>query len=427
MAAGFTSYLAPSPPCRSAAPAPSARYSGSRMALGVTGFALFSVLLFQSQATLSSGDNNHAASSAEQPEAPPPLTCPAGSPIGPVDLEVRSLQSPDPLPFQTIIHLSEGDTVLYKPILKGSAKRPGEVSLVMVPAQKSPGEPALIVTDPKPAAKDQQWSIPQTITLAALVYGPSGLSKKKVAGFLSQDDQLVAQLADYAEKTSQTEALLSALAENSSPAGMNAALSGFASQYGLGVQIDKTAPPAVQAQTLFSAMNPQLATYNPLASNTGERVGQTASLATAAATLFFGSPIGLAAGGTAMLLDLRYIAFPDTVFRSSFAQPLPKTGVNLCGQRGPLPPHSRAAYIWASRIPNAPTPVITVKDSNYIPQSLKTAVPVEVPDQEWKYLQRARKWSLLSTSGVTTAVAVTKLGNQHSLEISLDKVKIEPR
>jgi hypothetical protein len=254
-----------------------------------------------------------------------------------------------------------------------------------------------------------------------------------VQGFLSQDDQLVAQLADYAEKTSQTEALLAALSENSSPAGMNAALSGFASQYGLSTQIDRTAPPAIQAQTLFATMNPQLATYNPLASNTGERVGQTASLATAAATLFFGSPIGLAAGGTAMLLDLRYIAFPGTVFRSSFAQPMPSVkpktndgGVNLCGQRGALPPHTRAAYIWASRIPNAPTPNLTLKDSNYIPETLKTPIPVDVPDEAWKYLQRTRDWALVDDKGEKTKVNVVKIGNQHSLEIDLNKVKIAP-
>jgi len=406
------------------------------MALGIAAATVFSFLLLQTQANTSTTENK-PASAADAPEAPPPLTCPAGTPIGPVDLEVRSLKSPDPLPFQTIIHLSEGDTLLYKPILKGKEKRIGEVALVMVPAKRSADEPMLIVTDPKPAGKPEEWSIPQTVTLAAFVYGPAGLSKKKVEGFLSQDDQLVAQLADYAEKTSQTEALLSALAENSSPAGMNAALSGFASQYGLSAQIDRTAPPAVQAQTLFATMNPQLATYNPLASDTGQRLGQTASLATAAATLFFGSPIGLAAGGTAMLLDLRYIAFPGTVFRSSFAQPMPSAkpatgtpasspGVNLCGQRGALPPHTRAAYIWATRIPNAPTPIITIKESNYIPETLKTSIPVEVPDQAWKYLQRARDWSLVSDKGVKTKISVIKIGNQHSLEIDLNKAKITP-
>jgi hypothetical protein len=40
-----------------------------------------------------------------------------------------------------------------------------------------------------------------------LVYGPQGLSAKKVKAFFAKDDDLIAQLADYAEKTAQTEAL----------------------------------------------------------------------------------------------------------------------------------------------------------------------------------------------------------------------------
>jgi hypothetical protein len=296
----------------------------------------------------------------------------------------------------------------------------------MVPAKRDPKQDFLIVSEPKKADRDEEWKIPETITLAAFVYGPQGLSKKKVKGFLSQDDQLVAQLADYAEKTTQTEALLEALSDNgSSPASMNAALSGFASQYGLAVQIDRTAPPAVQAQTLFATMNPQLATYNPLASSTAQRVGQTASVATAAATLFFGSPIGLAAGGTAMLLDLRAIAFPGTQFRSSFAQPL-KTGVNLCGQRTPAPPHTRVAYIWATRIPNTRTPEIQIGAADNIPETQRTPVPVKVPDTEWKYLQRARQWALEDNRGISTKVPIIKLGNAHELEIDLDKVNIAP-
>src|SRR5205823_734710 len=139
-----------------------------------------------------------AASSAWQTdaaEAPPPVTCPAGGPIGAVDLRVRSPKGGDPLPFHTINHLSEGDAVLYSPILRGREKHPGEVSLVMVPVKREPGKESLIVTDPKPAEKPQEWKIGETISLVAFVYGPEGLSKRKVKGFLSQDDLLIAQLA----------------------------------------------------------------------------------------------------------------------------------------------------------------------------------------------------------------------------------------
>ena len=129
------------------------------------------------------------------------------------------------LPLQEINKLGEGDTVIYAPVLRGLEKRPGEVALVLVPAKRTGDSETLIVTDLGRADKPHEWTISQPMSLAAFVYGPQGLSKKKVKGFLSQDDQLVAQLADYAEKTSQTEALLQTLADNAaSSATMNAAL-----------------------------------------------------------------------------------------------------------------------------------------------------------------------------------------------------------
>ena len=388
---------------------PPSRYSGSRMALRVAALALLSLLLLQAR--------------EETSDTHPLLTCPAGAPLGAIDLRVRSPGNPDLLPFQSINRLSEGDTILYSPIRRGTQRRPGEVSLVLVPTRRDP-QKELVVTDPKSAEKPTEWKVSESMSLAVLVYGPDGLNKNKVRGFLSQDDQLIAQLADYAEKTSQTEALLAALSDaGSSSASMNAALGGFASQYGLAVQLDKNAPPGVQAQTLFAALNPQLATYNPLGTSTAERVGQTASVATAAATLFFGSPIGLAAGGTSMLLEMRYIAFPGTQFRSSFAQPRSGNGLDLCGQRGTLPPHTRAAYVWATRIPNTPAPEIHV-GTRYIPSTQNTAIPVEVPDTEWKYLQRARAWTLTSADGHKVPVKVIKLGNQRSIELDLQKADV---
>lgn len=362
---------------------------------------------------------------ADAEEALPPLTCPAGAPLGTIELKVKSGSIPETLPLQEINHLSEGDAVLYSPVLRAKEKRPGEVSLVLVPVDRTASPDGLQVMEPVRADRAHEWAIPRTMNLAAFVYGPQGLSRKKVSGFLSQDDQLVAQLADYAEKTSQTEALLQALSDNaSSPASMNAALSGFASQYGLAVQIDKNAPAAAQAQVLFATMNPQLATYNPLATDSNaQRLGETASVAAAAATLFLGSPIGLAAGGTAMLLELRSIAFPGTLFRSSFSQPA-RVGVHLCGQRGVLPPHTRIAYIWAMRIPNTPNPEIRIGKADNLPLGQKTNVTVETSNVDWKYLQRARQWAVEDEHGKRTAVKVLKIGNARELEIDLQKVAV---
>ncbi|HKE29548.1 MAG TPA: hypothetical protein VKB88_44665 [Bryobacteraceae bacterium] len=369
----------------------------------------------------------HPNPAAAVPEAPPFVACPAGAPLGAVDLQVEA--GNQRLPFRTINHLSEGDTLHYAAVLRGKEKRTGEVALVLVPEKRAPGQEDILVTDPKPADKPQEWKMSQTISLAALVYAPSGLNKKKVAKFLSRDEVLVAQLADYADKTAQAQQLVATLSNSeSSAASVNAALNGFAAQYGFAVQINRSAPIATQASTVFAAMNPQLAVYNPLASNTAQSAGQTAGMATMAATLFFGSPVGLAAGGTAMLLDLRAIAFPDTQFRASFAQPLAgsDSGLNLCGQQGPLPPHTRVAYIWASRIPNVPAPSIHMGNANFIPVGEKTPVPIDVPDPAWKYLDRAREWALVSDQGKKTPISVVKLANQKSLELDLTKAKLAP-
>ena len=392
------------------------------MTLRTVAVAVLAIFLVKAQ---SKKDDSAAAvpnPAAAAPESPAFVTCPAGAPLGAVDLQVES--GDQRLPFRTIVHVSEDDKILYAPILRGKEKRPGDVALVLVPEKRQPKQPDIIVTDPKPADKPQEWKMTETISLAALVYGPSGLNKKKVSKFLAQDEVLVAQLADYADKTAQAEQLVATLSNSeSSSATVNAALSGFASQYGFAVQIDRNAPIAAQAETVFAAMNPQLASYSPAASSTGQRVGQTASLATMAGALFFGSPIGLAAGGTAMLLDLRSIAFPDTQFRPSFAQALPGPKVNLCGQQGPLPPHTRAAYLWASRIPNVPAPDIRIGKADFIPAKEKTPLLVDVRDPAWKYLDRAREWALEANDKKVT-VDVVKLGNQHALELDLSKASL---
>jgi hypothetical protein len=368
-----------------------------------------------------------AVPSGPEPATPPPSFCPAGAPLGDVDLRVQSARGDTPLPLRTINRLTEGDTVLYVPLLRGRAERQGEVALVLVPAVKKRGKDNLIVTEPKNAENPQQWKIEETSSVAAFVYGPGGLSKKKVKGFLTQDDLLIAQLADYAEKTAQTEALIQALSGNSSNAGVNAALTGFASQYGLGVQIDRTQPANVQAMALFQTMNPALSSYDPLQPSTAARYGQTATVATAVATLFFGNPVGLAAGGTAMLLDLKALAFPGAEFRSSFAVPLAnERGLNLCGRRDPAPPHTKVAYIWATRIPNTKAPFVRVEKTDYVPQTQKSPVPVTASEPDWKYLERTRHWELVNDKGEKTSISVLKLANQRSIEVDLSKVNVPP-
>jgi hypothetical protein len=321
--------------------------------------------------------------------------------------------------MRNINRLEEGDVLLYRPILRSGEQRKGEVALVLVPVRKSPEDDKVVILDPKPADQPQSWTVPMRTAVVAYVYGPAGLNRKKVKDFLSRDEELIAQLADYAEKTAQTEALIAALSSpNSSGANVDAALQGFSSKYGMS-QIDRTAPTDQQALVLMRALTPAMATYDPITPQPSQGVGQTAGLATAVAALFFGSPVGLAAGGTAMLLQLHSIAFPNAEFRSSFAQPMPEDGLGLCGRRDPSPPHTKVAYVWASRVPNVGPPLLAIDKENSIPAAMKSPVPVTAGDPDWKYVQRAHGWALLPDEGKPIPIKVEKLGGVKALEIEL--------
>ena len=357
--------------------------------------------------------------------ATPIVTCPAGSPIGNIDLRVGSPHGGDPLPLKTINHLNEGDEILYRPLLRSNEKRKGEVTLVFVPAIHEPHADPLLVLEPKDAGKPETWKVPAKISVVALVYGPDGLNRKKVKKFLSKDEEVVGQLADYAEKTAQTEALIGALSSGNSSTTVDAAMQGFASQYGLSNKLDRTAPPDQQMLVMLRALNPTVASYDPLASSSSQVLNQTAGLATSVAAMFFGSTVGLAAGGTAMLMELHALAFPGVAFRSSFAQELPKDGLALCAKKDAIPAHTRVAFLWAARIPNAGPPFLTVGKESTLPLNLKSTLPVTVSDAGWKNVDRARKWMIEGPDRKAKEVKVQKAAD-NSLAIDLSSVYLKP-
>lgn len=357
-------------------------------------------------------------------EAAAPFACSSGGPIGNVDLRVSSpLDHTKPLPLRNINMLEEGDVLSYRPILRpGEQERKGEVTIVLIPAKKASVGEKMAILEPKDANKPQQWKIPWRVSLFTFVYGPAGLNTKKVERFLSRDDELVGQLADYADKTAKTEALIAQLVSTQgSDEAFQSALQGFSSQFGINAQISRTAPTQAQASALFHAINPAVANYDPLSAQGTAPEGQTASLAASVGELFFGTPVGLAAGGTALLLDLHAMAFPNSEFRSSFSQPLPDDGVGLCGKVGATQVHTRIAYLWAMRVPNAGPPGVTIGKENSLPASVKSPLPMTASDDDWKYIDRAREWLLQPDSGKPVSVKVQKLGDTKKLELDLGK------
>ena len=266
------------------------------------------------------------------------------------------------LPLRTIIRLEEGDLLIYRPLLRSGEDRKGEVTLGSVPANPSGVGEKLRILDPKPASEEQKWSVPFRVAVVGYIYGPSGLSIRRVRNFLApRNEDLIAQLADYAEKTAQTEALISALATPGSSAdAVQSALQGFSSQYGLNVQLDKNAPANQQAMVLFRALNPAIAQYDPIAPQGGQQFANRQSRDICCDFVLRQSSRPRRRRA-AMLMEMRALAFPKSDFRSSFSQALPNDGLALCGLRDRAAAHTKVAYLWASRVPNVGPPQIAVE------------------------------------------------------------------
>ena len=364
------------------------------------------------------------------------LSCPAGMPLGGFQLTVTRTEATAPIPLNRINQLEEGDKIHYAPTLRAKEKRPGQVSVVLIALRPSVGEQQdFTVLQPKAADKAAEWTVPYRSSLAIYVYGPSGLSTRRLKGYLSNDKDLVAQLADYAEKTEKTEAVLLAVATyevTGHADGLQAAITGFAGQYGnTGSKLDRTASLDQQGLAALRTLNPALSAYDPISNPAStQRVAQTTALAATVAGMFLGSTVGLAAGGAALTLNLKTLMFPDTEFRSAYTQPLAadSRSLSLCSSREATQSRKRRAYLWAVRVPAESAPAVLIQQPNHIPVALRTAVPVRVPAPKAKLVSRAREWSLQSVDDSTRSIPVTVIPtvDAHALDINLGEARIEP-
>ncbi len=351
--------------------------------------------------------------------------CPAGMPLGAFQVTVTRATGSAPLPLNRSNRLEEGDKIAYSPILKPSEKRPGEVSIVLIAANPTAGDGQdYTVLEPKSASKPAEWKVPWSSALAVYVYGPSGLSARKLRGFVRRDQELVTQLADYAEKTEKTESVLQALNTydlTGRTDGVHAAFEGFAGQYGISNKIDRSAPLDQQTLAALRTLNPALSAYDPIAPSHGQRVAQTTGLAATVAGMFLGSTVGLAAGSAALTLNLKTLMFPDTDFRSAYSNEL-----HLCTAREANPSRKRLAYLWALRVPNSGPPRIEIGEANHVPERLATSIRVKVPDSDWRLVSRVRDWKLQPSSGDPVPVPVTPVTDGRMLELNLSKISAPP-
>ncbi len=316
-----------------------------------------------------------------------------------------------------------GSHLLWDPAhLSSRVTEKGEVTAILVPAAGS-----LVALDPHKAGAHAEWQLPAVPSVLVLVLGPQGLSISKVKSMVSRDQDLLTQLADYAEQTSEVEALIQQLADSEdSGVSADAALKGFSARYGVAVpKLDTSASSGQQASVLLHAVLPSANTYDPLAP-TSTQMQQSVGLAAAVAGMFFGNGFGLAAGGTALIGNLKTALFPNTELRTAFAQAAGTDTLALCTKNVTPKSRTRIAYLWAYRIPNLKPPVVAVAGAAHLPLGTKSAVKLQTAEgASVKELDRARDWRLVPAAG-GPPVPITATVQGAGLEVDLSKAKLAP-
>jgi len=289
----------------------------------------------------------------------------------------------------------------------------------------------LVVLEARPAKSPAEWVIPTRASIMGVVFGPRGLDVKKVSSLVEKNEDLMPQLADYAQQTATVEALVQTLShveESPTPGSdLNSALRGFSAAYGVAVpKLDTSAPTNQQAAQLLQAVLPSLSTYDPLTSQRTAVVAQSTGLASSVAALFFGTPVGLAAGGAALFENLRIMMFPDTDFHAAFTQSVASNGLALCSKDQKLKPRTRPAYLWMLRVPDAGAPVASLPEAMSLPLGSKSTLEVAcVNSSQLKILPRARDWQLVSTAHSAEVPVTVTVGTSHdTLELDLSHTKL---
>jgi hypothetical protein len=357
-------------------------------------------------------------------------SCASGVHVASVTLRMVPPDGGEMLPARYINVAPEGYLLNYTPA-QLPFENPGRARVALV-AMAADESRKVYVLDAMPADKPAVWTLPVRASVLGLVFGQQGLDTKKLKSLVVEDADLVAQLAEYADKTSQAENLAQALAAHGrqplSAQNLEGALRGFSNAWGLPMsRIDQNMPVEQQTAILLRTLNPAVANYDPLAPQSSQRMAQTAGMAAAVAGLFLGPTVGLAAGSTSLFLNLRTAMFPNTDFRSLFAQANREMMV-LCGQREQHRPRTRLAYLWATKLPDLEEPKLSLGGTLYLPSNQKSTATLHT---DWPVsaavLSRARIWHLRHVaSNDLYLVKVTPTASAaRTIEIEIDPIRSE--
>lgn len=354
-----------------------------------------------------------------------PAGCAGSASLGSFELLVRPFSQGSPLPLKAVAEIPGGSRLIWKPVrLNPEAAANAEVSAVLVPA--SDGD--LVTLEPRKASAPTEWQLPERPQVVALLFGPQGLSEGKIKSLVTHNRELLRELADYAEQSSQVESLVQALANaETSGSGADAVLKGFSSQYGVAPpKLDTKAPTDEQASLLLKTLLPAATSYDPLAGKTAQ-AQQSGGLAASLAGMFFGNPVALAAGGAALFSNLKTAMFPGTDFRSAFAQFTAAGQMALCTKNLAAKSRTRTAYLWAYRVPEVKKPVVSLAGTPHVPVESRSTLAVKFAEGSTaRQLALARDWRLVPSAGGDSIPVNVGGETADSLELDLSHTQTPP-
>lgn len=335
--------------------------------------------------------------------------CPAGVAVAFFRAEVRRSGADLAVPIDRINTLRKGDIVTFIPSdgAAGVDLAKARVALVVLAAANE-----MIVLETKKANARVMWTVPDDASAVALAYGPRGFDEDRVKGLASKDPEIIAQLAEYSEKTTQTELLVASLAAGTvDDRGFDGALRGLASAQGASA-LNRTASADQQTLAMLRGLNPAIGAYDPLAPDQRQRWQQSTTLASSVAGMFFGSYVGLAGGGASMFLNLRGMLFPKTELRSALLR-----DTSLCAAKREAP-RARLGFLWARRLPGGSVPKLKLAKTAHVAAGLPASVPVDATDEELNTAGRAFRWKLTDANGAIARASVTTPASEKALRFT---------
>ncbi len=343
-------------------------------------------------------------------------TCNGTSAVGTFRLLVKPPTGANPLAMRSVNNIAANSKITYEPIqLPDSLKKNGKLAIVIVPADLDQrAVSGATVLEPKPAGVTSEWTAPFRIGTLLVVFAPQGLDEKRVANLVSRDDELIDDLARYAERTVQLEGSLETLN----------VLDEEEETVEDPARTMRGGTPAEQAVfTLARALNPTSTYFNPL--NGGRTVGpQTRS--GLAADMFFENAGGLFPGGGALSMAKTWL-MPDSEFRTVYAETAAPDGLTLCAQKSLAKTRNRIVYLWGYQLTNANAPKFTQTSDLSIATGARSTIALRTANrEEWPLLDRVRDWSLVDAGTNKETPVRLRTAARGWAEIDLRKVEVAP-